>query len=105
MSLEVMMEILDVLRELAEKRACEPAPIGKSNGPYYQSDYWENYVWTRYILLISLHTDITTGELVSVLLAPVGLRDRARDTGQAFTCNEVQLEGELGLQSFAHMVF
>ena len=103
-SLEVMMEILDVLRELAEKRACEPTPIGKSNDPYYQSDYWKNYVW-RYIVLISLHTNITTGKLVSVLLAPVDLRDRARDMGQAFPCNEVQLEGELGLRSFAHMLF
>ena len=98
-SLEAMMEILDVLREPAEKRACEPAPIGKSNDPYYQSDDWQNYVW-RYIVLISVHTDLTTGELVSVLLAPVDLRDRARDMGQVFPCKEVQLEGALGLRSF-----
>ena len=92
MSLDVMIEILDLLKSPGGMRASVAAPIGTSNDPYYQTLYWKDFVW-RYMIVVSVQRNKGTGELTSVILAPVDIIQRARDMAEAFPLHEVQLEG------------
>ena len=94
MSLDVMTEILDLLKSPGGMRANVAAPIGKSNDPYYQTHYWKDFVW-KYMIVVAVQRNQDTGELTSVILAPVDISQPARDMGEAFPLHQVQLEGKV----------
>ena len=91
MTLEVINERLTLLKERTDLRTGE-APVGESDHPYYQSDYWKNCLW-KYIHVVAITRLPTTKKFISVLFAPVNARQRAAWIGQAFTGNKIQLKG------------
>ena len=76
MSLDVMIEILDLLKSPGGMRANVAAPIGKSNDPYYQTHYRKECVW-RYMVVVSVQKNQNSDELTSVILAQVDMSARA----------------------------
>ena len=91
MTLNVINELLTLLMKHADLQTGD-APVGESDHPYYQSDYWKNYLW-KYIHVVAITRSPQTKELTSVLFAPVDAHQRAAWMGKAFPGNKVQLEG------------
>ena len=52
MTLDVINELLTLLKERTDLRMGE-APVGESDRPYYQYDYWKNYLW-KYIHVVAI---------------------------------------------------
>ena len=90
MKMDIVLEILDLLKTNPLERDCN-APVGKSQNWYYYSKGWKHYVWKS--LWVSSHDySKDTGSFTSILLHPLDVVQRSRMIASTFPGRRVQLE-------------
>ena len=90
MKMDVILELLDLLKTNPLERDCD-APVGRSHNWYYYTEGWKHYVWKS--LWVSSHDySKDSGSFTSILLHPLDVVERSRMIAHTFPGNCVQLE-------------
>ena len=92
MTLDVMLEILELLRTAPHERT-NVAPTGKSDHHYYTTSGWKDYVW-KYIVLVDHDFYPSSGHFTSILLEPTDVASWAKAARDMLPDNHVQLEDD-----------
>ena len=91
MTLDIMLEILELLKTIPQERI-NVAPTGNSEYLYYKTSGWKDYVW-KYIVLVDHDFSAVSGHFTSILLEPIDVAAREKAAGDMLPDNHVQLEG------------
>ena len=82
MTVDVLLEILDLLRTPPHRRTDE-APVGASDSPYYKTEGWTMYLW-RFMWLHSHDYNAETGQFTYIIFFPIDVFARAKAFAKTF---------------------
>ena len=82
LTVDVVLEILELLKTPPHERT-NKAPVGSLGSSHFESDWWTLYLW-KYPWLHSHDYNVATGQLVSTILFPIDVFDRAQAFAKTF---------------------